>query len=211
MEFWHWLAMIPTLGVTVSLICMGIISVAEYMLGAPKREAARKLKANPNLLKSEAFCAGYRDMAKAFSRESRAFVGLDYSYDIFNNPSLPQDCMNIIGSEALDMRKEFDLSMGQSSEKYLGGSDQEFQDYYLGGLHFVSDMDEAKTKAQDKRNDGVRRKKIIEARRMGLHDINQKIASDMRELDTLRNKTFSTAEFEKNWDRQLKELTRGIS
>lgn len=138
----------------------------------------------------------YRDMYKCVKVD---VVTLDRR----KNPCIKYEDIEPMAYAVAKKITEIDPSQGQLSEKYLGGTEEEFQDYYQGGMKFLADLDAASRKIKEKWEDDKNRKKLIEARRKGLAEINQKTIDNLKALDDARAGVLSG----ENWDQMMKEVT----
>lgn len=174
---------------------------------------------------SDAYLQGYRDMAATvlpptrkvrkyrdwspYISQNEMYYEVEAPYVMAkadNVPVCPDKGLKEVALKMLDEGFKIDIEAGQSNREYMGGDEEDFKEYYKGGMAFIADVDEMKTDILDERNEQIRIDRIIEQRRRGLKEINSQVVHSMEALDELRNVTFSEETFEENWNRQMKEI-----
>lgn len=124
-----------------------------------------------------------------------------------NEPYFPETYMDQVARLILDSGKVIDMNKGQVDEDYLGGTKEEFEDYYAGGMKFLADVDDRKGKVINDRLVIKNKKDLAKARKQGLTEINKTVAVDMAQLDEIRMRAFETpASAHEKWEKEMKEL-----
>lgn len=169
--------------------------------------------------KSDAYIEGYKDMLvavglpKTYKKRvpDTSYYSARYTKQVdqttveLNKNRIPsyynEEGLKRVASQILYEGMEINPASGRIDVGYLGGTEQEFQDYYAGGMKLLGDIDEAKAKVLQGKADATEKARLIESRRQGMKAIDRKIVADMKALDELRTKTFS-----QTWEEQMKEI-----
>lgn len=177
--------------------------------------------------KSKAFIEGYKDMLtggleyatyiEEYSMDRYYYDSyLDHSedrlpttyihFDDNRNPTFGESLMLVLAKQVMDGSRKIDIDAGQYDPNYMGGSAQEFEDYYAGGMALLDDLDKCKQKILDKEAETINRARLIEARKKGLKEVNQRVIFEMEALDELRSNAFTVDK--KSFDEQMKEIAQ---
>lgn len=157
---------------------------------------------------SEAYLAGYDDMAKA----NNSALRMAPQYVKLHALGMPVDSHEIVGMsitalarKILNNEVELDIEGGRSNNVYMGGTDEQFNDYFKGGMAFIEDVEKAKKNLLDLDEEVARRNRIAEGRRVGLKEIDTHTLYSMNALDELRQKDNPTASFDDQWNKLMKD------
>lgn len=157
---------------------------------------------------SEAYLAGYDDMAKA----NNSALRMTPQYVKLHALGMPVDSHEIVGMsitalarKILDNEVELDIEGGRSNNVYMGGTDEQFNDYFKGGMAFIEDVEKAKKNLIDLDEEVSRRNRIAEGRRVGLKEIDTHTMYSMHALDELRQNNNPTASFDDQWNKLMKD------
>lgn len=181
---------------------------------SPKVEEAKVVR------KSQAYLAGYRDMAKGHGVDVYYYRSDGYCNFIgtSESPSHPyktrvmvrkdgRPCLEddyilmAMAKDVIEGKLTLDPEKGQTSREYLAGEQKEFEDYYSGGLEFLDDIDEAKFEVLQEIEKKKNEDRLIEARKKGLKEINSKIVVNMGVLDKARAEVFSKGIDSEDWQK----------
>ena len=157
---------------------------------------------------SEAYMAGYDDMAKA----NNSALRMTPQYVKLHALGMPVDSHEIVGMsitalarKILNNEVELDIEGGRSNNVYMGGTDEQFNDYFKGGMAFIEAVEKAKKNLLDLDEEVARRNRIAEGRRVGLKEIDTHTLYSMNALDELRQKDNPTASFDDQWNKLMKD------
>ena len=152
--------------------------------------------------------AGYDDMAKANNSSSRVtpqYVKLHALGMPFNDNEITGVSITALARKILNNEVELDIEGGRSNNVYMGGTDEQFNDYFKGGMAFIEDVEKAKKNLLDLDEEVSRRNRIAEGRRVGLKEIDNHTLYSMNALDELRQKDNPTASFDDQWNKLMKD------
>lgn len=166
--------------------------------------------------RSEAYLEGYKDMAKAHQVcmtkrvwNNRGPYGSQINEDVsvieedkYKNPTIPLEYLRPAATYLMEGKFEINPKKGQTDKRYLGGTDEEFKDYYQGGMKFIEHLDQAREAVLQEIENKKRKENLIEIRRQGLEEVNRKVVTDLSELNKLRDRALSG----ENWDQMMKEI-----
>lgn len=194
-----------------------------------KREKIKK----PTERKSDAYVQGYKDMVRyglgfnttfeeTFSSQDIYYFHYPYSdssgnsvpstvifYKTDGTPYFSKERMMQLARSVMNKKLTIDVDAGQQDKRYLGGTEQEFADYYAGGMKFLEDLDQTKGSVVDEKIEKENVERLIRQRKTGLSENNRKIVLNMEALDELRANAFKPQvelSERKSWDRQMSEL-----
>lgn len=157
---------------------------------------------------SDAYVAGYDDMAKANNSLSRAtpqYVKLHALGMPINNNEVVGISITALARKIINNEVELDIEGGRSNNVYMGGTDEQFNDYFKGGMAFIEDVEKAKKNLLDLDEEVSRRNRIAEGRRVGLKEIDTHTLYSMNALDELRQKDNPTASFDDQWNKLVED------
>lgn len=157
---------------------------------------------------SDAYVAGYDDMARAnnsFSRATPQYVKLHALGMPINDNEVAGVSITILARKILNNEVELDIEGGRSNNVYMGGTDEQFNDYFKGGMAFIEDVEKAKKNLLDLDEEVARRNRIAEGRRVGLKEIDTHTLYSMHALDELRQKNNPTTSFDDQWNKLMKD------
>lgn len=157
---------------------------------------------------SDAYTAGYDDMAKAnnsLSRVTPQYVKFHALGMPVNDNEVAGVSITALARKILNNEVELDIEGGRSNNVYMGGTDEQFNDYFKGGMAFIEDVEKAKKNLIDLDEEVARCNRIAEQRRLGLKEIDARAQYSMKALDELRQKDNPTASFDDQWNKLMKD------
>lgn len=151
------------------------------------------------------YIAGYNDMAKA----NKSLGSITPQYVKFHALGFPVNnydmSLHTLARKILDNEVELDIEGGRSNIAFMGGTDEQFNSYYKGGMDFIEDVEKEKKKILAVDEEISRRNRIAEERRAGLKEIDARTLYSMNALDELRQKDNPTASFDDQWNKLMDE------
>lgn len=151
------------------------------------------------------YIAGYNDMAKA----NKSLGSTTPQYVKFHALGFPVNnydmSLHTLARKILDNEVELDIEGGRSNIAFMGGTDEQFNSYYKGGMDFIEDVEKEKKKILAVDEEISRRNRIAEERRAGLKEIDARTLYSMNALDELRQKDNPTASFDDQWNKLMDE------
>ena len=151
------------------------------------------------------YITGYNDMAKA----NNTLGSVTPQYVKLHALGLPVNShgmsLHTLARKILNNEVELDIEGGRSNNGYMGGTDEQFNDYFKGGMAFIEDVEKAKKNLLALDEEIARRNRIAEERRVGLKEIDACTLYSMDALDDLRQKDNPIASFDDQWNKLMKE------
>lgn len=164
-----------------------------------KIEAKQKKEVVKNTAKlpSIAYQQGYKDMVKAFS--GWTVYSESFNFSVKEGPYLRKPDLKEFAKRSRTLM-QFDPEQGRSSYDYLRGPNEEWQQYFAGGMRFLSDLEEERAVVAE----GNR---LAEIRRKGAKELDRGVMESIRELEKIRNQAFATSTDHAEFDKKMKEIS----
>lgn len=161
-----------------------------------KKEALKKKLRVEGKLKSEAFQQGYRDMGRWYNNGYT--YNSDMYQDAYGNTWITKETLRDIAKNSGEKHPQ-----GGRSEEWMAASDQEWIDYYNGGMKFLADLDDMRSKIVDE-------KRLIEMRKKGVAELDNQTQAAMLELKKLRDKSFENLTEHEKFNREFKSVEKPV-
>lgn len=151
------------------------------------------------------YIAGYRDMAKANNTSGSVppqYVKLHALGFPVNSHGMS---LPTLARKILDNEVELDIEGGRSNTAFMGGTDEQFNAYYKGGMAFIEDVEKEKNNILAMDEEISRRNRVAEERRAGLKEIDARTLYSINALDELRQKKNPATSFDDQWNKLMEE------